>query len=78
MSDQEEAESARKPNFDRLVLDAIEVARMLGISRAATYKAMNCGDIPSIRIGGRRLVLRAPFLRTLDGSGFGGTNRSAA
>jgi excisionase family DNA binding protein len=42
-----------------------ETARALGISKASAYKAIECGEIPSIRIGGRILVPTAALRRML-------------
>jgi excisionase family DNA binding protein len=36
-----------------------QAARMLGIGRSACYAAVNRGEIPSLKIGRRRLVPRA-------------------
>ncbi len=35
---------------ERLTLSVPEVARLLGLSRGATYEAVRAGQIPSIRI----------------------------
>jgi excisionase family DNA binding protein len=54
---------ARKPKPktrpDRPVLSVHEVADFLGISRSLAYDAINSGEIPSIRVGTRKLVPRA-------------------
>ena len=42
-----------------------EAARILGISRSAGYRAADKGEIPTIRIGGRRLVPTAVLYRML-------------
>ncbi len=42
-----------------------QAAAELGISRASAYNAVRRGEIVSIRIGGRVLVLRAEFERLL-------------
>jgi excisionase family DNA binding protein len=42
-----------------------EAAARLGIGRNQAYKAADRGEIPTIRIGKRRLVPRAPFERLL-------------
>ena len=44
-----------------------DAGRMLGLGRSATYRAANRGDLPTLRIGGRLLVLRRPFERLLNG-----------
>jgi excisionase family DNA binding protein len=50
----------------RQTLSVRETAATLGLSPAATYKAVERGDIRSIRIGGRILVPRAAIERLLD------------
>lgn len=45
---------------DRQIALSIEQAgEVLGISRAAVYKALARGDLPSLRVGGRRLIPRS-------------------
>ncbi len=43
-----------------------DVAKILGVGRNAVYAAAARGDIPILRIGGRRLVSRAALERMLD------------
>lgn len=43
-----------------------ETARILGLSRAAAYRAAARGDIPARRIGGRLIVPRAALSRMLE------------
>jgi excisionase family DNA binding protein len=45
-----------------------EAAQELGIGRNQTYAAARRGEIPTIRIGKRILVLREPLKRMLEGS----------
>jgi excisionase family DNA binding protein len=44
-----------------------EAAKELGIGRNQAYAAAKRGEIPTIRIGKRILVLREPFKRLLEG-----------
>jgi len=44
-----------------------EAAKELGIGRNQTYAAARRGEIPTIRIGKRILVLREPFKKMLAG-----------
>jgi excisionase family DNA binding protein len=53
---------------DRLTVTVEEAARMLGIGRGTAYDAVRRGDVPSIRVGHRILVPRAPLLE-LVGAG---------
>ena len=46
-----------------------EVARELGIGRNQAYAAARRGEIPTIRIGKRILVLKEPLKRLLSGTG---------
>jgi excisionase family DNA binding protein len=45
-----------------------EAAKELGIGRNQTYAVARRGEIPTIRIGKRILVLKAPLKRMLEGS----------
>jgi excisionase family DNA binding protein len=45
-----------------------EAEKELGIGRNQTYAAARRGEIPTIRIGKRILVLREPLKRMLEGS----------
>jgi excisionase family DNA binding protein len=44
-----------------------EAASELGIGRNQAYAAAKRGEIPTIKIGKRILVLREPFQRMLEG-----------
>jgi excisionase family DNA binding protein len=44
-----------------------ELAKVLGIGRRQAYEAVNRGDIPSIRIGGRILISTRVIQRLLEG-----------
>ena len=52
----------------RLVLDAADVSRLLGLSRGATYNAIATGQIPSVRVGRRILVPRIGLQDFLNGA----------
>ena len=51
---------------NRAVLTVDETAEVLGISRNSAYKAVAEGQIPSIRVGKRILVLRKPLIKMLE------------
>jgi len=53
---------------ERITLDVPEVARRLGISRAAAYYAVKRGQIPHLKIGKRILIPRAALDRFLAGA----------
>ena len=42
---------------DRIAVNVETAAEMLGVSRGALYPLVMSGDVPSFKIGGRRLVL---------------------
>lgn len=52
---------------ERLTQSVREAARELGIGVNQAYAAARRGEIPTIRIGKRILVLREPFKRILSG-----------
>lgn len=52
---------------NRATLDMAEAAARLGISLRAGYRAAERGELPVVRIGGRVLVLRAPFEKLISG-----------
>jgi len=51
---------------DRLVLTVEETAKALRLGRISAYKAIQRGDIPSIRIGRRILVPRDRLMALLN------------
>jgi len=46
-----------------LTMTVTAAARLLGIGRNQMYDAAKRGDVPSVQIGRRVLILRAPLLR---------------
>lgn len=52
--------------IERATYTVPEAAKRLGISRNGAYEAVRRGDIPSIRIGNRVLVLAVPLERMLE------------
>jgi excisionase family DNA binding protein len=42
--------------FNKPTCTVEELAKVLGIGRRQAYEAVNRGDVPSIRIGGRILI----------------------
>jgi excisionase family DNA binding protein len=52
---------------ERQTLTVTEASKALGISRNKAYEAAKRGEIPTIKIGGRILVLRAALERMLEG-----------
>jgi excisionase family DNA binding protein len=56
-----------KPDNERPTMSIPETAKVLGIGLNGAYEAARRGDIPTIRIGKRILVLREPFKKLLAG-----------
>lgn len=54
--------------MNRQVYDADEVAAMLGVSVELVYRRAKAGEIPSLKIGGRRVFPRRRFEAWLDGA----------
>ena len=52
---------------ERMTLTVEQAGLALGISRGSAYKAVNCGAIPSVKIGKRILVPRAALMARLAG-----------
>jgi len=48
------------------VLGVDDVAKLLGLSRSLAYDAVAKGQIPSVKIGGRRLVPYVALVRMLE------------
>ena len=57
-----------KPDNERPTMSIPEAAEVLGIGVNGAYEAAKRGEIPTIRIGKRLLVLREPLRRILHGS----------
>jgi excisionase family DNA binding protein len=55
------------PREEPRTLSVDEAAKELGIGRNQAYAAARRGEIPTIRIGHRILVLREPLKRLLGG-----------
>lgn len=54
-----------KGNIARDAFSIEEVARRLGLSRAAAYRAAASGDIPALKIGARVVVPRVRYEKFL-------------
>jgi excisionase family DNA binding protein len=52
---------------ERQTISIEDAARLLGIGRNNAYEAAHRGEIPTIRIGKRILVLREPLKKLLAG-----------
>ena len=49
-----------------VILNAKQVAKCLGISKAGAYNLMNSADFPTLRIGKRMLVPEDKFAKWID------------
>ena len=50
---------------DRLAVSVEQARRQLGLSRGLMYEAIHSGQIPSIRIGRRRIIIPLAALNRL-------------
>jgi excisionase family DNA binding protein len=55
-----------RASLGRHLLSVREAAEMLGIGHAMVYKLLAAGQLPSVRIGGRRLFDPADLDRFID------------
>jgi Helix-turn-helix domain len=54
---------------ERATVSVEEAGRILGVGRASAYEGVRSGNIPSLRVSPRRIVVpRAALLRLLDGA----------
>ena len=53
---------------ERQTMTVEEAARVLGVGRNKAYEAAHRGEIPTIKIGKRILVLKEPLKRMLAGA----------
>lgn len=44
------------------VMDAKQIAQALQISKAGAYNLLNSPDFPTLRIGGRKLVMKSELI----------------
>ncbi len=44
------------------VMDAKQIAKALQISKAGAYNLLNSPDFPTLRIGGRKLVMKSELI----------------
>lgn len=50
------------PSEPKLLLTIEETAHLLGVNRSTVYDLIGCGDLPSVKIGRRRLVYRQSLI----------------
>lgn len=49
-----------------LVMNAAQVAKVLGISRSLSYQIFRRGDFPAVCLGRRKVVSREAFIRWFE------------
>lgn len=52
----------------RLAYSVAEAAAKIGVSRAGLYNLLKDGTVPSIKLGGRRLIAHAALENILGGA----------
>jgi excisionase family DNA binding protein len=57
------------PTFQPLTYSVPEAARLLGINRNTAYQLAARGELPTLRLGKRILVVRASFEKWLESAG---------
>jgi excisionase family DNA binding protein len=68
LTDLEPAKKAERVSNEAKTQTIEEAAKELGIGRNQAYAAAKRGEIPTLRIGKRILVLKEPLKRMLAGS----------
>lgn len=48
------------------LMSIVEAAQFLGLSRSVIYRLMDTGELPSYKIGKRRVLKRADILEFID------------
>ena len=57
--------------MERLTYTVSESAELLGISRSTAYELVRNGDLPSLRLGRRIVIVRCAFESLLGGAASG-------
>jgi predicted DNA-binding transcriptional regulator AlpA len=65
-------ENTQEHTVPERLLSLRETQEALGLSRAGLHNLLNRGELPTIRIGGRRLVAPADLRRFVDARREGG------
>ena len=50
-----------------MLMNAIETAQLLGLSRSSVYELMNAGRLPSVRIGASRRIRHTDLVDFVNG-----------
>lgn len=57
---------SHSPGSNALAVSPAEAARLAGVSRSTLYVALKSGDLPSIKLGKRRLIRMTALEAWLD------------
>ncbi|MBK5225425.1 MAG: helix-turn-helix domain-containing protein [Thermoleophilia bacterium] len=55
--------------MEKLTVSVSEAAKLLGIGRSAAYEAVYRGDLPSVRLGERRILIPMAGLKAFANQG---------
>ncbi len=55
--------------MQKMTLDRREAAELLGVSRRTVEEALRQGQLKTLVIGRRKLILREPLVKSLKGEG---------
>ena len=61
-----------------LAVSPAEAARLIGVGRTRLYEAITSGELPSLKLGTRRLIKLADLEAWLDGHAAQGAGRGHA
>ena len=53
---------------EQLAYSVVHAAQVTDTSKATIYRAFAAGELESVRVGGRRLILREALLRWIGGT----------
>ena len=59
------------------VLNATQLASVLGISRAGAYNLLNSRNFPTLHVGSRKMVASSKLLEWIDRNSNGGDDHAA-
>jgi len=59
------------------VLNAAQLASILGISRAGAYNLLNSKNFPTLHVGSRKMVASSKLLEWIDRNSNGGDDNAA-
>ncbi len=66
--DREDTPGASVARRETLLVSVEEAAHLLRVNRSTVYNLLGCGDLPSVKIGSRRLISRQALGAFIDRS----------